>query len=124
MTIMRSYAIGVGVTPKQMQQAAGANNSADYSTPAGKVDVGIGFTLANRTGRQGVVGQDIAVDIYILMANGQLIYKVAGMPILAGASEEWVDGNKIALLPGDSLWVISSLPNSLDAELIFDQDVP
>lgn len=124
MTIMRSYAIGVGVTPKQMQQAAGANNSTDYVTPDGKLDVGIGLTLANRTGRAGSVGYDIAVDIYKVLANGQTLYMAAGMPILAGATEEWVDGNKIALLAGDKLFVVSTVANSLDAELIFDQDVP
>lgn len=102
-------AVAVGTTATQL-----SSGGSPYQTPAGKIDVLIGFQLSNRS------NTTITVDAY-LKRGGNNIYLVRGAILISGGAEDVMAGRQI-MQAGDQLWVVSSAAGSLDAWASFMQD--
>ena len=77
-----------------------------YTVPTSTTTVVIGLTIANLAASQ------ITVDIKLSAAS--TVFLVKDVPILAGASLEFMAGNKIIMEAGHTLAVSSDTANSLD----------
>tara|TARA_R100001463_G_scaffold117255_1_gene172855 strand:- start:51 stop:380 length:330 start_codon:yes stop_codon:yes gene_type:complete len=80
-----------------------------YTVPTSTTTVIIGLTIANITSSQ------ITVDIKLSAAS--TVFLVKDVPILAGASLEFMAGNKVIMEAGHTISVISSAANSADSTL-------
>ena len=80
-----------------------------YTVPTSTTTVIIGLTIANITSSQ------ITVDIKLSASS--TIYLAKTIPILAGASLEYMAGNKIIMEAGHTISVISNTANSADSAL-------
>ena len=92
----------------------GANTSANaimsvYTVPSSTTTVVIGLTLANTASSQ------ITADIKL--SAGSTIFLAKDIPIPAGASFEYMAGNKIIMEAGHTLKVASNTANSLDTTM-------
>ena len=92
----------------------GANTSANaimsvYTVPSSTTTVVIGLTLANTTSSQ------ITADIKL--SAGSTIFLAKDIPIPAGASFEYMAGNKIIMEAGHTLKVASNTAASLDTAM-------
>jgi hypothetical protein len=92
----------------------GANTSANaimsvYTVPSSTTTVVIGLTLANTASSQ------ITADIKL--SAGSTIFLAKDIPIPAGASFEYMAGNKIIMEAGHTLKVASNTADSLDTAM-------
>jgi hypothetical protein len=105
MTFKSAEARSVGASATQL-----AVNGAPYSVATGVVNILVGLNVANTD-----PANAIAVDAYVLR-NGAPIYLVRNMTLPVGSAEGLAD-EKTVLLPGDAVYVRSSIASSLDAVL-------
>ena len=94
----------------------GANTSASanmavYTVPASTRAVVIGLTLANTSSSQ--------ITASIKLSAGQTVYLAKDIPIPSGSSFEFMAGNKIIMLTGNTISVSSNTADSLDTVLSF-----
>ena len=94
----------------------GANTSANanmavYTAPASTRAVVIGLTLANTASSQ--------ITASIKLSAGQTVFLAKNIPIPSGSSFEFMAGNKIIMLTGNTISVSSNTANSLDTVFSF-----
>jgi len=94
----------------------GANTSASanmavYTVPSSTRAVVIGLTLANTSSSQ--------ITASIKLSAGQTVYLAKDIPIPSGSSFEYMGGNKIIMLTGNTISVSSNTADSLDTVLSF-----
>ena len=80
-----------------------------YTAPTSTTTVFIGLTIAN------IAASQITVDIKLSAAS--TVFLVKDVPILAGASLEFMAGNKIIMEAGHTISVTSNTANSADSTL-------
>lgn len=91
-----------GTTPAQLSV-----NGTVFTVPSGFIAVLTSLLLTNTT------NGTIQVTAYNLR-NGTPVNMIVNLTLLTGSSEDLID-NKIVLLPGDAIFVSSTVAASLDA---------
>ena len=80
-----------------------------YTVPTSTTTVIIGLTIANISASQ--------ITVNIKLSAASTVFLVKDVPILAGASLEFMAGNKIIMEAGHTISVSSNTANSADSTL-------
>ena len=106
---IEAEAVGTAAT----QLVDSLNGGAAYQVGAGNRAAFLALHCTNRH------TDTITVDAYVKRGS-KTLYIVKGANIVVGGAENFIDGKRIGI-PGDQIWVKSSVASSLDVACDFDE---